>query len=228
MIADLPAPARDLAMRLGAQSDAARSIVSLTQAGRMKRKLGAESWLSFGAAQTISTDSCCFAWQARFGPLGMITVSDTLDGGGGRLQATALGFIPLARAGPTPALTRGELMRYLGEIALAPDIILANPSLNWRSDGADRLVVGAGTGALAADVTLTLDSDGRIGSIFAPDRPRSPTGPFLPTPWRGRFWDYRQHRGRWLPFAAEVAWEVDGTSETYWKAEMTSWDINPA
>ena len=32
-------------------------------------------------------------------------------------------------------------------------------------------------------------------------------------------------RGRWLPFAADVAWEVDGVSETYWTAEMKRWDI---
>lgn len=222
---DLPAAVSDLAARLGARDVPAGSIVTLTQAGRMKRKLGARSWLSFRATQSIRTDRCGFHWTARFGPFGMVTVSDTLDPGGGRLTATALGIVPLARAGPTPALTCGELMRYLGEIALAPDIILANPELIWRTDGPDNLIVGAGTGALAAEVILTLDSDGRIGSIFAPDRPRSPTAPFLPTPWRGHCADYRQHHGRWLPFAADVAWEVDGVSETYWTAEMKRWDI---
>ena len=194
----------------------------------MKRKLGAETWIAFSATQTIATDACRFAWKARFGPFGMVSVSDVLDDAGGRLAVTALGVIPLARAAPTPALTRGELMRYLGEIALAPDIILGNRALRWRSDGPDQLVVGAGQDAIAAEVTLSLDSDGRIGSIFAPDRCRSPTAPFLPTPWRGQFSDYRQHLGQWLPFAAEVAWEIDGSSETYWTAEMTDWAMDPA
>lgn len=221
----LPASVRDLAVRLGVQSAPGQSIVRLTQAGRMKRKLGADSWLSFTAKQTISTSNCSFAWKANFGPFGMISVSDTLDGGIGRLAATAFGLVPLARVAPSPALTRGEMMRYLGELALAPDSILANAELRWRTVGPDRLVVSAGSGAVAADVTLTFDSDGRIGEIFAPDRPRSPTAPFLPTPWRGRFWDYRHHQGRWLPFAAEVAWVVDGKSEIYWRGEMTGWDL---
>lgn len=220
---DLPAAVRDLAERLGARAMPVRAVVTLTQKGRMKRKLGTQSWLSFNATQTISTDHCAFAWKARFGPLGMVTVSDKLDRDGGQLEAKALGLIPLARAGPNPALTRGELMRYLGEIALAPDIILTHAALRWRSDGPDRLIVGAGTGEGAAEISFSLDSDGRIGSIFAPDRPRSPTAPFLPTPWRGRFSDYRQHRAQWLPFAADVAWEVDGGSETYWEAQMRSW-----
>lgn len=220
---ELPPAVRDLAARLGAQATLAGSIVTLAQKGRMKRKLGSESWFAFNATQSISTDTCGFAWKARLGPFGMISVSDVLGQGIGRLAVRTLG-IPLARVAPTPELTRGELMRYLGEIALAPDIILSNPELTWRTDGPDRLIVSAGAAAVAADVTLTLDRDGRIGTIFAPDRPRSPTAPFLPTPWRGHFTDYREHLGRWMPFAAEVAWEVDGISETYWTAEMTNWD----
>lgn len=221
---DLPDAVRDLAERLGATTNG--SVVRLTQAGRMKRKLGTSTWLQFRATQTIATDHCEFAWTARFGPFGLIRVSDTLADDAGRLAVTALGFIPLARAGPTPALTRGELMRYLGELPLAPGAMLTNRHLRWRSDGPDRLVVGAGDGPLAAEVTFTLDSAGRVATIFAADRPRSPTAPFLPTPWRGEYSDYRQHRGQWLPFTAEVAWEVDGISETYWQGRMQSWETS--
>ncbi len=65
------------------------------------------------------------------------------------------------------------------------------------------LIVLAATG-------FSLDSDGRITGAFAPDPPRSATAPFLPTPWRGRFSDYRLHGGLWLPFVGEVAWDIDG------------------
>ena len=75
----------------------------------------------------------------------------------------------------------------------------------------------------AAEITLTLDRAGRIEIAFAPDRPRSATAPHLPTPWRGRFWDYRLHDGRWIPFAGEVAWEIDGVLELYWQAVVESW-----
>lgn len=224
--ADLPVPVRDLAERLGAQSLHKRSVVQLTQVGRMKRKLGTNYWMPFRAVQTIATDASAFEWTAKFGPFGLIKVSDMLAEGVGRLAVTALGIIPLAGAEVTAALTRGELMRYLGELPLAPDAILTNRHLRWRTDGPDRLIVGAGNGVLAAEVTFTLDSAGRVATIFAPDRPRSPTAPLLPTPWRGRYSEYRQHKGRWLPFAAEVAWEVDGISETYWMGQMQGWQIN--
>jgi len=84
-----------------------------------------------------------------------------------------------------------------------------------------------GTGFLAVPDTrgnaLALDSEGRIGSGFAPDRPRSAKAPILPTPWRGRFSDYRLHNDMWLPFAGEVAWEIAGKDVVYWQGRIELW-----
>ena len=220
---DLPAAVVDLATRLGAQSARRGSMVTLTQSGRMKRALGSDSWMPFTARQSIDAGACNFEWRARLAPFGMISVCDALDNGVGRLDVTALGFIPMARTSHTPALVRGELMRYLAELAWAPDAILANSSLRWRTEGEDKLLVGAGDSDYSVEVLLTLDDKGRIVEAFAPDRPRSSTKPILPTHWRGRFTDYRLHSGRWIPFAAEVAWEIDGKEDIYWQAKICDW-----
>jgi hypothetical protein len=42
--------------------------VKLTQTRRMKRNLGADSWMAFTAAQTILTHACQFDRRARVGP----------------------------------------------------------------------------------------------------------------------------------------------------------------
>jgi hypothetical protein len=63
-------------------------------------------------------------------------------------------------------------------------------AFDWRAkvgpfgliSGPDTLSVSAGVGAMAAEVILGLDGDGRIATAFAPDRPRSATPPILPTP----------------------------------------------
>ena len=179
--------------------------------------------MAFTATQTISTNSCEFDWRARAGPFGVISVRDAVTNGEGRLDVVALGFIPIARAEHSAALMRGELMRYLAELPWAPDAILFNTELRWREDGPDQLAVSAGAGETAAEVILNLDSEGRIVGAFAPDRPRSATTPFLPTPWRGRFSGYRHHDNMWLPFAGEVAWEIDGKEEVYWQGRIESW-----
>lgn len=219
----LPAAVYDLAMRLGVKPDVKRSSVRLTQTGRMKRSLNTESWLSFTASQTISTHVCEFDWRARAGPLGLIAARDALQDGDGHFDVTALGFIPIVRAEHSSALIRGELMRYLAELTWAPDAILHNTALRWRVDGPDKLAVSAGLGNAAAEVVLSLDSEGRIAGSYAPDRPRSASAPFLPTPWRGRFWDYRRHDGLWIPFSGEVAWVIDQKEEIYWQGRIEQW-----
>jgi len=225
---DFPAVAIDLATRLGAQPARSKSIVTLAQSGRMKRALGTDSWMSFTARQSIEVRDCNFEWSAKFSPLGLISVYDALENGVGQLDVTALGFIPMVRTPHTPALARGELMRYLAELAWAPDAILENTALRWRQSGSDGLIVGAGEGASAVEISLGLDSAGRIATAFAPNRPRSAVDPILPTPWRGRFSDYRLHLNRWIPFAGEVAWEIDGRDEVYWQGRIESWVTDSA
>jgi hypothetical protein len=182
--------------------------------------------MSFSATQAISTRECAFDWRARAGPLKLVSARDALKDGEGRFDVTALGIIPLARARHSFALTRGELMRYLAELPWAPDAILLNTHLRWRAVDPDTLVVGAGAGETAVEVTLSLDSEGRIAGAFAPDRPRMVKALTVSTPWRGRFADYRHHQGFWLPFAGEVAWVVDGKETVYWQCRVEDWETS--
>jgi hypothetical protein len=218
---------RDLAERLGVKPRDDRSGVTLTQSGRMKAKIDARSWMAFTATQSIATRTCAFDWRARAGPFGMVSGRDALENGEGRFDIMALGFIPIARASHSAALVRGELMRYLAELPWAPGAILHNTELSWREDGPDTLAVSAGRADTKSQVILSLDTDGRIASAFAPDRPRSASAPILPTPWRGRFSDYRRHDGMWLPFAAEVGWEIHGRECVYWQARIEHWEASP-
>jgi hypothetical protein len=222
----LPAAVYDLAIRLGVKPGDNRSGVKLTQTGRMKRKLDTQSWMAFAATQAISMGACEFDWRAKFGPFGMVSARDALEHGEGRLDIMALGVIPIARAERTAALQRGELLRYLAELAWAPDAILGNTALRWRAEGPSTLAVSAGDGPTASEIMFSLDGDGRIAGAYAPDRPRSATVPFLPTPWRGQFSDYRHHKARWIPFAGEVAWEIDGKRETYWQGRIERWETD--
>jgi hypothetical protein len=218
----LPSAVYDLALRLGANTHAGRDV-ALRQTGRMRQD-PVSGWMKFSARQTISSHVCAFKWRASAGPLGMISVRDVLLGGEGALDVRALGVIRIAHLAASPALTRGELMRYLAEVAWAPDAILFNSALRWRSDGPDRLIVGAGAGETAAEVSLTLDGDGRIARAFAADRPRGVKDKFTPTPWQGRFTDYRQHNGFWLPFSGEVSWTIGASMFAYWEGRIETWE----
>jgi hypothetical protein len=45
-------------------------------------------------------------------------------------------------------------------------------------------------------------------------------GEIVPTPWRGRFWDYRERGGMLVPLDGEVAWLLPGSEKPYWHGHI--------
>ncbi len=181
--------------------------------------------MRFRARQRISLERPEFAWLARTGPFGCVHVLDSMADGRGRLEVRAIGLLKLAGAGGRGPAAKGELMRYLAELAWAPDAIPRNPTLGWTVVDDRTLRVAAGAGEARGEVTLSLDENGRIGGVSAPDRPRREGAGFVERPWRGRFMEYRRHAGRWLPFAAEVAWVLDGEAFIAWRGALLDWRL---
>ncbi|TPG48395.1 hypothetical protein EAH89_22685 [Roseomonas nepalensis] len=220
----LPPEVRALAQRLGAAGRPSPARVTLTQAGTM-RDGPTDRFAPFSARQGIDLQRPAFTWRARTGPLGCVAVTDALQDGEAWLEVRFLGLLRIAGLRGGEEAARGEMMRYLAELAWAPDAILSNPFLSWRVLDERTLRVAAGQGAARAEVELGLDEEGRIASARADDRPRHEGGRFVPRPWRGRFHDHRRHEGRWLPFAGEVGWQVEGRWFTVWQGRIERWAI---
>ena len=130
----VPQPVHDLANRLGARTDGA--AVRLTQHGTMRSVPGARR-MKFSAEQTIQLRQPGFEWRASTGPAGCITVIDALQRGSTTSEVRLLGCVRLAGTKPddAAALLKGQLLRYLAELAWAPDAILQNALLQWSAPG---------------------------------------------------------------------------------------------
>lgn len=181
--------------------------------------------MRFSARQTIALRHVAFSWRAKVGPLGCISVIDALTGGRGLLDVRLFGMLRLAHA-DGPATDKGEIMRYLAELAWAPDAILANGSPDWTVIDERTLRVAAGDARARGEVAFHLDDRGRVASIRAEDRPAMEGKNIVERPWIGKFADYREHQGRWLPFAGEVAWVLDGQEFVYWRGKLIKWSID--
>lgn len=214
----------ELIERLGGAGEQPLSMVRLRQTGTM-RDPPKRRWMRFSAHQRISLAECSFTWHADAGVLGSLSIVDALDHDTARLSVDAFGRIPLVRLPNSPALIQGELMRYLAELAYAPDAMRLNRHLIWSVNDDGLLTVAAAVQDIRAEITMSLDDHGRIGAIRA-DRPRLERGTFVERPWRGRFSDYRRYRGRWLPFAAEVGWVLQGVEQTAWRGKLVEWEIS--
>jgi len=220
----LPPQVRDLARRLGATDDANLSMVTLTQRGVMHCGPMARE-MQFRSKQTIDLWRPDFEWRASTGPLGCISIHDAIRGGEADLTVRAFGFLRIASLRGGDAAAKGEVMRYVAELAWAPDAILRNSTLTWTVVDARTLRVGARQGRTYGEVELQLDEDGRIGRVSAEDRPRQEGAGFVERPWRGRFFDYREHQGRWLPFGGEVGWVLDGRTSLVWRGTLLNWRV---
>ncbi len=218
----LPAEVRALAKRLGAQEAGAGSQVLLTQAGTLRKGLD-DKPMAFVARQWIGLDAVAFDWRARIGPLRLITVIDALIHDAPRLEVRVLGGLRLSGAPAGVSLLKGQVMRYLAELPWAPDAILRNFNLHWCINGS-AIHVTAPCGEGRAGVELTLDDQGWIASVSG-DRPRIERQAIVERPWRGRFFDYRWHQDRWLPFQGEAAWVLDGLTVPVWHGSIGTWKI---
>jgi hypothetical protein len=52
-------------------------------------------------------------------------------------------------------------------------------------------------------------------------RGRTVDGEVVPTPWQGRFWNYDERGGMWVPLDGEVAWLLPEGAKPYWHGHIT-------
>jgi hypothetical protein len=195
--------------------------VRLQQRGEMRLKPG-DRWRPFRAVQTIGLRVPAFVWLADFqiAPLLSLRILDAFVGGQGQLEARLFGSLPLARAAG-PETDRGELMRYLAELAWVPQAMSHNRWLHWREIAQDRFEVSAESPDGPARVRLRFEH-GDLVEVEADDRPREEHGRMVPRPWKGRFWSYRV-LDRWrIPAQAEVSWVLPEGDFPCWRGEVVS------
>jgi hypothetical protein len=181
------------------------------------------TWRPFRATQRFETLPPSFRWDARiraFPGVG-IAVHDTFADGQGSISARFLGVVPLASSAGTPEMAKGALQRYLAEAVLMPTALLPREGVVWTQLGEASARATLTVGATAASVELSFGADAMVASVFAPDRPREVGGRTVPTPWRGRWWEYALHGGARAPTRGEVEWLLPEGPLPYWRATVS-------
>ncbi|HEY2533003.1 MAG TPA: DUF6544 family protein [Xanthobacteraceae bacterium] len=221
----LPVPAiiRSFARRAVCENPVPNTV-RLSQRGEMRMNPRAR-WRPFTAEQVISIHKPGFAWLARIeaAPLVSTHILDCYVEGEGLLEARLFGSLPLARAAGAQ-VTKGELMRYLAELAWAPHAMLRNPQLSWREIDTTTVEVSADSQAGPAPVRLIFEN-GDITRIEADDRPRVIGRRLVPTRWQGRCCDYREMNGCRIPTRAVVSWLLEDGPFEYWRGQVTAFQM---
>jgi hypothetical protein len=195
----------------------------LKQEGDFLIKPEENVWGPFTATQTVGVKPAGFVWDARIrmAPGITVRVRDAFVDGRGYMHASLLATVPLVAVEGTPGIAAGALQRYLAEAVWYPTALLPSQGVAWSAiDGSS-----ARATLSLAGVTVSLDfrfgNDGLMQSIYAADRPRNVDGRDVPTPWRGRCFEYEERGGMRIPVRCEVEWILPGGPQTYWRGRIT-------
>lgn len=199
------------------------AIVRVRQTGKMWKKPGGRP-LRFQATEDFAVDRVAFSWRARFpivGPLAMTVVDEFADGDG-QLRVSLLA-IPLQTL-KGPETTVGQAMRYLAELAWAPQAIAANRELEWRDVDERTVEVACGVAAAGATVRWQFDDAGELVGATG-IRPFPVRKGFVMKPWGGDFGEHASFGGTRIPTFGEAWWELPDGRFAYWRGRITALEL---
>lgn len=190
---------------------------------------GAARWKRFTSEQKVVTRRPGFDWDARIRilPGVAVQVHDAYVAGEGVLRASVLGLYTVMDMQGTGELAEGELMRFLAEAAWYPTALLPSQGVQWEAvdaRSADAVLVDGG---IRLAIRFTFDEEGLISTARAEARARAVDGELVPTPWRGRFWDYAERGGMRVPLSGAVAWLLPEGPRPYWRGRLTAIEYEP-
>jgi hypothetical protein len=199
------------------------SAVEVRHTGTFNTGESEDRWKPFTSDQWVVTRRPGFDWNAQVAMMpGLpVRVHDTYVAGEGMLHASLLGLFTVSDMRGTRDVAEGELMRFFTEAAWYPTALLPSQGVRWEAAGDRSAYATLREGDHAIRMLFKFDVLGRIDTVRAEVRGRAVGDEIVPTPWRGRFWNYQERGGMIVPLDAEVAWLPPEGEKPYWRGHIT-------
>ncbi len=180
------------------------------------------AWSVFTSEQLVVTRRPGFDWDARIRMTAGLTffVHDAYVAGEGILRVAWSGLITIAHQRGNPELNMAEELRFFAEAAWYPTALLPSQGVEWKKLGDSAAFSTLRFGQTSQTLEFHFGDDGLIESIRSENRPRDVEGRLVPTPWRGRFWNYETRDGMRIPTEGEVSWVLENGETPYWRARI--------
>ena len=203
------------------------SDVRVRHTGTFNMGEGAEdNWKPFTSDQVVIAQRPGFDWNGRVAMmLGLpVRVHDAYVAGEGVLHASLLGLFTVVEMRGSGEVAEGELMRFFAEAAWYLTALLPSQGVRWKAVDDRSAQATLQEGDIALTMLFTFDEQGLIDTVSAEARGRAVGGEVVPTPWRGRFWNYEERGGMLVPLDGEVAWLLPEGDKPYWRGHITELD----
>lgn len=220
----LPAPVQRYLRAALSEGTPIVAAATIRHTGSFNMSEAAEQWVPFGSIQHVITRRPGFVWDARVRMVHGIAVHvhDAYVAGVGETHPAVLGLWSIGRLRDTESLANAALMRFLAEAAWYPTALLPSQGVRWRAIDEQSADATLNDGPQSVTLRFRFGGDGLIESIRAEARGRMVGGKLVPTPWEGRWFDYRLQDGMRVPVRGEVGWMLPGGVHPYWCGTIRS------
>ena len=221
---ELPAPVQRFLRKVLVEGAPVVTAVRVRHEGEFNMSEAADRWRPFSSDQLVTIRPPGFDWDARIRiiPGVMVRVHDAYVDGDGILQVALFGLFSVVSLRGRGEIAAGELMRFLAEAAWYPTALLPSQGVRWTEVNGRAARAELADGEVLVRLMFRFNDQDLIESVEAASRGRMAGREIVPTPWRGRFWDYEQRGGMLVPLQGEVAWLLPGGSKPYWRGRITS------
>jgi hypothetical protein len=221
---DLPAPVRRYFRAVLTEGQPMVAGARVRHEGTFNMGEGTENnWKPFTSDQVVVARRPGFDWNGRVAMMpGLpVRVHDAYVAGEGILHASLLGLVSVVDMRGRGEVAEGELMRFFAEAAWYPTALLPSQGVRWEAvdDRSARATLEEGD--ISLTMIFTFDERGLIETVRAEERGRAVGDKIVPTPWRGRFWNYEERGGMLVPLDGEVAWLPPEGEKPYWRGNIT-------
>lgn len=220
---DLPAPVQRFFRMALTEGRPLVAAVRLRHGGTFNMGEAVDQWRAFTSDQLVVARRPGFDWDGRIAMMPGLAarVHDAYIAGEGLLHASLFGLFSLAEVQGATAMAEGELMRFLAEATWYPTVLLPSQGVRWQAVD-DRAALATLTdGGLSVTLQFAFNESGLIETVQAEARGRMMNGDVIPTPWKGRFWNYGERDGMRIPLDGEVAWLLPTGAKPYWRGRIS-------
>ncbi len=218
----LPAPAaRYFRMALRDGQPLVRSA-RIVHHGEFLTNPKGSGWSPFTSTQNFSASPPGFVWDAsiRFAPLMDVRVRDSYLSGRGAMEATTLAILPVMNQHDMTELNEAALQRYLAEAVWFPTALLPETGVVWSAIDDTRARATLADSGTNVSLEFTVNDKGEVTRIYSSGRYREAGGKFELTPWIVQLHAYEERGGMRIPTEGEVAWQLPGGLQPYWKGRI--------
>ena len=220
---DLPAPVRRYFRAVLVEGHPMVSGVRVRHEGTFNMGEASDNWKPFTSEQVVVARRPGFDWNGRvaMAPGLPVRVHDAYVAGEGILHASLLGLVSVGDMRGRGEMAEGELMRFFAEATWYPTALLPSQGVRWGTKDDSSAYATLEEGGISLTMLFTFDEHGLIETVRAEARGRAVGGEVIPTPWRGRFWNYEERGGMLVPLSGEVAWRPPEGEKPYWRGHIT-------